>query len=133
MVRTHSGKGMIDDVPESSTCRHGTSRPPVPPPSPPMPLVSIEQLLASQNAIMQRLAAIDERQAGQTQQHQQPQESSYFDFLAMQPSLFTETTDSLEANHWLHVNESKFGLLQCSEFQKTLYAAQQLCGAASAW
>jgi hypothetical protein len=41
----------------------------VPPPSPSMPPVSLEQLLASQNAIMQRLAAIDE-----------PQESSYFDF-----------------------------------------------------
>jgi hypothetical protein len=31
------------------------------PPSPPMPLVSLEQLLASQNDIMQRLAEIDER------------------------------------------------------------------------
>jgi hypothetical protein len=87
-----------------------------------MPPVSLEQLLASQNAIMQRLAAIDE-----------PQESSYFDFLVTQPPLFTETTDPLEANHWIHVIGSKFGLLQCSEFQKTLYAAQQLRGAASAW
>jgi hypothetical protein len=82
---------------------------------------------------MQRLAAIDERQVGQTQQHQQPQESSDFHFLAMQPPLFAETTDLLEDNHWLHVTESKFGLLNCSEFQKTLYVAQQLHGAASAW
>jgi hypothetical protein len=73
---------------------------------------------------MQRLVAIDERQAGQAQQHQQPQESSYFDLLATQPPLFAETTNPLEANHWLHVTESKFGLLQCSEFQKILYAAQ---------
>jgi hypothetical protein len=29
----------------------------------------------------------------------------------------------LDANHWLHVMESKFGLLHYSEFQKTLYAA----------
>jgi hypothetical protein len=41
-------------------------------PSPPMPPVSLEQLLASQNAIIQRLAKIDERQARQSQQHQQP-------------------------------------------------------------
>jgi hypothetical protein len=52
MVRTRSGKGMIDDVPKSSTRRRGVFRPPVPPPSPLMPPVSLEQLLASQNAIM---------------------------------------------------------------------------------
>jgi hypothetical protein len=59
----------FDDVPESST-RCGAFHPPVPSPSPPIPPMSLEQLLASQNAIMQRLAAIDERQVGQTQQHQ---------------------------------------------------------------
>jgi hypothetical protein len=31
------------------------------------------------------------------------------------------------------VIESKFGLLHYSEFQKTLFAAQQLCGSATAW
>jgi hypothetical protein len=41
--------------------------------------------------------------------------------------------DPLDANHWLHVTETKFGLLNCSEFQKTLFAAQQLYGSASAW
>jgi hypothetical protein len=39
----------------------------------------------------------------------------------------------LEANHWLQVIESKFRRLQCSELQKTLFVAQQLCGSASAW
>jgi hypothetical protein len=53
--------------------------------------------------------------------------------LATQPLEFTATTDLLEANHWLHVTESQFGLLHCFEFQKTLFAAQQLCGSASAW
>jgi hypothetical protein len=133
MVRTRSGKGMYDDVPESSTHRRGTFRPHVPPPSPLTPLVSLEQLLASQNTIMQRLAEIHECQAGQSQQHQQPRESSYLDFLATQPLLFTETTDPFEANHWLRMTESKFRLLHCSEFQKTLFVAQQLRGSASAW
>jgi hypothetical protein len=66
MVQTRSGKGVYDDVPESSTCRHGTFRPPVPPPSPPTPLVSLEQLLASQDALMKRLAEIGECQAGRS-------------------------------------------------------------------
>jgi hypothetical protein len=29
--------------------------------------------------------------------------------------------------------ESKFGLLRCTEVQKTLFTVQQLCGDASAW
>jgi hypothetical protein len=73
MVQTRSGKGMHVDVPESSTCRRGTLRPPVPPPSPPTALVSLNQLLASQNAIMQRLVEIGECQARRLQQHQQHQ------------------------------------------------------------
>jgi hypothetical protein len=71
----------------------------VSPPSPSTPLVSREQLLTSQNAIMQRLAEIGKCQAGQSQQHQQPQESSYFNFLATQPPEFAKMTDPHEANH----------------------------------
>jgi hypothetical protein len=90
------------------------------------------KLLAPLNAIMQSLAAIDEHQAEQSQ-HQQSQESSYFDFLATQPLEFTKTIYLLQANHWFRVTESKFGLLHCSKYQKTLFTAQQLRGSASAW
>jgi hypothetical protein len=54
-------KDVYDDIPESSTCRRGAFRPPVPPPSPSIPLASLEQLLAPLNVIVQTLAAIDER------------------------------------------------------------------------
>jgi hypothetical protein len=63
--------------------------------------VSLEQLLSSQNAIMQRLVEIGECQAERSEQHQQPQDSSYLNFLATQPPVFTEMTDLLKANHWL--------------------------------
>jgi hypothetical protein len=33
-------------------------------------------------------------------------------------------TDPLEADNRLHTTESKFGLLHCTEYQKTLYATQ---------
>jgi hypothetical protein len=46
---------------------------------------------------------------------------------------FTEAGEPHEADHWLRVVESKFGLLSCIEVQKTLFAAQQLRGDASAW
>jgi hypothetical protein len=47
--------------------------------------------------------------------------------------MFTEVSDPLEVDNWLHITESNFGFLHCTEFQKTLYVAQQLCGPASAW
>jgi hypothetical protein len=89
--------------------------------------------MASHNAIMQRLARIGECQAGHSQQHKQPHESSYFGSLATQPPKGAETTDPLEANHCLHVIESKFRLLHYFEFQRTLFETPQLHGSASAW
>jgi hypothetical protein len=40
--------------------------------------------------------------------------------------------DPLEADSWLHTTESKFGLLHYTEYQKTLYAVQQLRGVVGA-
>jgi hypothetical protein len=63
MVRTCSRKGEYDEVPETSTHHRGAFCPPVRQPSPPMPLVGLEQLLAPLNAIM-HLVAINEHQVG---------------------------------------------------------------------
>jgi hypothetical protein len=62
--------------------------------------------------------------------HHQHQDmnTSYYDFLVTHPPLFSRAKDSLEADDWLHTTESKFGLLHCTEYQKTLYAGQQLKG-----
>jgi hypothetical protein len=49
--------------------------------------------------------------------------TTYNDFTATHPPLFTEAEETLEADHWLWVMESKFGLLRCTEVQKTLFAA----------
>jgi hypothetical protein len=59
--------------------------------------------------------------------------SSYVEFLATHPPTFTKASEPLEADHWLHTVESKFDLLNCTENQKTLFAAQQLLGDARAW
>jgi hypothetical protein len=45
----------------------------------------------------------------------------------------TSNPDPLEVDSWLRTTESKFGLLHYIEYQKTLYAAQQLRGTAGAW
>ncbi|GJM99484.1 hypothetical protein PR202_ga16585 [Eleusine coracana subsp. coracana] len=62
-----------------------------------------------------------------------PQNSSYSDFLATRPPMFSSTTEPMEAENFLRKLESKFGLLTCTPVQKTLFAAQQLHGAAGAW
>jgi hypothetical protein len=49
--------------------------------------------------------------------------SFYVEFLATHPPNFTEASEPLEADHWLHTVESKFDLLNCTENQKTLFAA----------
>jgi hypothetical protein len=62
-----------------------------------------------------------------------PALTTYSDFAATHPPLFTEAGEPLEANHWLWVMETKFGLLHYTEVQKTLFATQQLRGDARAW
>jgi hypothetical protein len=57
-----------------------------------------------------------------------PAPTTYSDLTATHPPLFTEAGEPLVVNPWLRVMESKFGLLYCTEVQKTLFAAQKLCG-----
>jgi hypothetical protein len=45
------------------------------------------------------------------------------EFLATHPPTFTEASESLEADHWLHTVESKLDL-NYTENQKTLFTAQ---------
>jgi hypothetical protein len=47
--------------------------------------------------------------------------------------IFTEAGEPLEVNHWLRTIKYKFGLLHCTEVQKTLFIMQQLRGDASVW
>jgi hypothetical protein len=87
-----------------------------------------------QNDLIRRLVENDEHHGAEHQQHRhQERDSSYSNFLATHPPVFTDATDPLEVDSWLRTIESKFGLLHCTEYQKTLYAAQQLRGAAGAW
>jgi hypothetical protein len=83
---------------------------------------------------MRRLDEIDERcEAKRQQPRHQERDSSYSDFLATHSPVFADTTDPLEADSWLRTTETKFGLLHCIEYQKTLYIVQQLRGAVGAW
>jgi hypothetical protein len=55
---------------------------------------------------------------------QGPRETSYLDFSETRPPLFVKAEDPLEADEWVRVVEQKFGLIHCTETQKSLFAAQ---------
>jgi hypothetical protein len=59
--------------------------------------------------------------------------TSYSDFLVTHPLIFSRAKDPLDADDWLRTTKSKLGLLHCTKYQKTLYAAQQLRGLVGAW
>jgi hypothetical protein len=83
---------------------------------------------------MRRLIENDERRGAERQQSQhQERDSSYLDFLTTHPPIFADVTDPFKVDSWLHTIKSKFGLLHCIEYQKTLYVAQQLRGVARVW
>jgi hypothetical protein len=126
MVHTRTFEDSILDIPEGSVrCGRGQVPRGGAPPPPPHPLVSLEQLLATQNDLMRRVVENDEHCRDEHQQpRHQERDSSYLDFLATHPPVFANATDPREADSWLRTIESKFGLLHCIEYQKTLYVAQ---------
>jgi hypothetical protein len=135
MVHPKTSEDSILDIPEGSVgCGSGQVPRGGAPPPPPHSPISLEQLLATHNDLMRRLVENNEHRGAERQQPQhQERDSSYSDFLATHPPVLADATDPLEADNWLHTTESKFGLLHYTEYQKTLYAAQQHRGAAGAW
>jgi hypothetical protein len=133
MVRTRTTDDDVLDILKGSAPRGcGCGQPsrgnaPLPSPHPP---VSLEQLLATQNALMTLLIQNEARHGAEHPQHPRYQDmnTSYSEFLATHPPLFSGGRDPLEADDWLRTIESKFSLLNCTEYQKTLYIAQQLRG-----
>jgi hypothetical protein len=60
-------------------------------------------------------------------------ETTYVDFSDTHPPVFSKADEPLEADDWLRTIEQKFELIQCTEYQKPVFAAQQLRGAAGVW
>jgi hypothetical protein len=97
--------------------------------NPPPPL-SLAQAIASilesyneQTELLQQLIANSTRGGNGARTAPAPAPTTYIDFAATHPPLFTEAGEPLEADHWLRVMESKFRLLRYTEVQKTLFAA----------
>jgi hypothetical protein len=53
---------------------------------------------------------------GRQPHNQQVLESSYTNFLATHPPMFTKASGPLEVDNWFRITEFKFELLRCTEF-----------------
>jgi hypothetical protein len=109
------------------------------PPPPPIPPTLVDAIVALVNAtvdnarVLRELAHHQNNQAEVRIPQNQQRNATYMEFMETRPQVFAKAKERLEANEWLHVIEQKFGFIQCTEVQKSLFAAQQLCGAASTW
>jgi hypothetical protein len=133
MVRTRATEDASFDIPEGSVGRergrgrgHGQARCDNPPSPPPCAPVSIEELLATQNELMRVLVQNEAHHGVECPQHhrQQDMNMSYSNFLATHSPIFSGAKDLLDVDDWLRTTKSKFGMLNCTEYQKTLYVVQ---------
>jgi hypothetical protein len=127
MVRTRDTEDVTLDIAEGSAgYGHGHGQAPRhnPLPPPPRAPVSIEELLATQNELMRVLVQNEAHRGVERHKHHRHQDmnTSYSDFLATHPLIFSGAKDPLDADDWLRTTDSKFGLLHCIEYQNTLYA-----------
>jgi hypothetical protein len=96
-------------------------------------IASILESRDEQTELLQQLVANSARGGNGARNAPAPAPTTYNNFVATHPPLFTEAGEPLEADHWLRVMVSKFGLLRCTEVQKTLFTAQQLWGDTRVW
>jgi hypothetical protein len=94
-----------------------------PPPSLAQEIALILESRDKQTELLHQLVANSVRGGNGAKNVPASAPSTYNDFTATHPLLFTEVGEPLEADHWLRVMESKFRLLRCTEVQKTLFAA----------
>jgi hypothetical protein len=104
-----------------------------PPPSLARAITSILESQDEQTELLRQLMANSSRGGNGARNAPTPAPTTYSDFAATHPPLFTEAGEPLKADRWLRVMECKFGLLRCTEVQRTLFAAQQLRGDTSTW
>jgi hypothetical protein len=125
MVNTHNRRGDPEPAHPNGN----------PPPSPTL-AQAIDSILESrdeQTELLWQLVANSARGGHGERNAPAPALTTYGDFAATHPPHFTEAGEPLEADHWLRMIESKFGLLHCTEVQKTLFTVQQLRDDVSAW
>jgi hypothetical protein len=115
MVNTHNGRANAENS-------HANGNPP-PPPTLAQVITLILESRDEQTELMRQLVVNSARGGNGVRNAPAPSPNTYSNFEATHPPIFTEAGEPLEADHWLHAIKSKFGLLRCTEVQKTLCRA----------
>jgi wyosine [tRNA(Phe)-imidazoG37] synthetase (radical SAM superfamily) len=115
MVSAHDGSA---DAETAQSGGHSS-----PPPTLAQVIASIRELRDEQTELLRLLVTNSNHNGTVVGNAQDQARGTYVELLATQPPTFTEASEPLEADHWLHTIESKFDLLNCTENQKTLFAA----------
>jgi hypothetical protein len=115
MVSTHNGRADVEDAQPNGA--------PPPPPTLAQDNASILELRDEQIELLCQLMNNSTRGGNGVRNAQGQVPTTYGEFLATHRLTFSEAGEPLEANHWLCTIEYKFGLIHCTEYQKTLFAA----------
>jgi hypothetical protein len=107
MVSAHDG------IVDAETAKSGGHSSPLPTLA--QVLASIRESREEQTELLRLLVTNSNRGRTVVGNARDQARSSYVEFLATHPPTFTEASEPLEANHWLHTIESKFDLLNCTE------------------
>jgi hypothetical protein len=102
--------------------------------------VNLEQLITTQNQLMQAvLQTLNNMQPNQ-QAHQQqtpppppPHQSRFVEFLRTRPTTFPQDKDPMVAEDWLKGVEKKLMIAQCTDREKVLFTTHQLFGTTANW
>jgi hypothetical protein len=100
--------------------------------------VNLEQLITTQNQLMQAvLQTLNNMQPNQ-QAHQQqapppPHQSHLVEFLQTRLTTFSQAEDPMKAEDWLKGVEKKLMIAQCTDHEKVLFATHQLFGMIANW
>jgi hypothetical protein len=95
-----------------------------------------EQLLTTQTQLMQAmLQTLNNMQPNQQQvpPPPPPHQSRLAEFLRTCPTTFSQAKYLMDAEDWLKGVEKKLVIAQCTDREKVLFAAHQLCGTAANW
>jgi hypothetical protein len=125
----HNGDGT-----RTSLGGNGVPNPPPIPPNLAEAMVTLVNATAKNARLLREMAQHNQNAPpGNRGQNNHRNETTCMDFTDTRPLVFTRADEPLEADDWLRTMEQKFDLMDCSEYQKPVFVAQQLRGAAGAW
>ncbi|CAO2145861.1 unnamed protein product [Urochloa humidicola] len=97
----------------------------------------MEQFLAAQMQLLQKLTATVQNMPAQQNQQPppaaQPARDKHREFMSHHPPTYSHSADLLDSYGWLKIVTKKLEMAQCNDCEKVLYAAGHLEGSAYDW